>query len=233
MLKLSGEALRGQEDASTIWDFASILRICQDLQRIYAEGIGICIVVGGGNICRGTTLSKIGIERVRSDQMGMLATVMNSIAIQSVFDSLNVESRLQSALSISQCAEQYVIKRGLRHLEKKRVLIFSGGTGNPFFTTDTGAVLRALEMKCDVMIKGTGVDGIYCSDPRKNPNAVLYKELNYDQAIEEKLGIADSTAMTMARDGGLPLLVCNIHKPKILSEIVFGLSKEYSVVKCA
>ena len=192
LLKLSGEALLGERNHGV--DPKRILAYSKEIKEIVDAGIELAIVIGGGNIFRGVSGASNGIDRVQADYMGMLATVINGLALQSSLEELNVQTRLQTAVKIEAVAEQYIKRKAVRHLEKKRVVIFSAGTGNPFFTTDSAAVLRAIEINADAILKGTRVDGIYNIDPEKNKDAVKFKKLTYDEAINKKLKIMDSTA---------------------------------------
>ena len=193
LLKLSGEALLGERNHGV--DPKRILAYSKEIKEIVDAGIELAIVIGGGNIFRGVSGASNGIDRVQADYMGMLATVINGLALQSSLEELNVQTRLQTAVKIEAVAEPYIKRKAVRHLEKKRVVIFSAGTGNPFFTTDSAAVLRAIEINADAILKGTRVDGIYNIDPEKNKDAVKFKKLSYDEAINKKLKIMDSTAM--------------------------------------
>lgn len=223
MIKLSGEALG--DSMHHIFNKERVSQICSNIAEVYRMGLDVSVVVGGGNICRGTTISQIGIERTRADQMGMLATVINSIALQSQFESMNIECRICSAVAMPSFCEQYIISKGRRHLEKNRLLILSAGTGNPFFTTDTGAVLRAIELRCDLMLKGTNSDGIYPEDPKKNSKAEKYSCISYDHAIVNNLAFMDATAITIAKEQKLPIALFNISKNGLLKEIIDGSEK--------
>ena len=194
LLKLSGEALLGERNHGV--DPKRILAYSKEIKEIVDAGVELAIVIGGGNIFRGVSGASNGIDRVQADYMGMLATVINGLALQSSLEELNVQTRLQTAVKIEAVAEPYIKRKAVRHLEKKRVVIFSAGTGNPFFTTDSAAVLRAIEINADAILKGTRVDGIYNIDPEKNKDAVKFKKLTYDEAINKKLKIMDSTAFT-------------------------------------
>jgi len=220
LLKLSGEALLGERSHGV--DPQRILTYSKEIKEIVDVGIEIAIVIGGGNIFRGVSGASNGIDRVQADYMGMLATVINGLALQSSLEELNVQTRLQTAVKIEAVAEPYIKRKAVRHLEKKRVVIFSAGTGNPFFTTDSAAVLRAIEINADVILKGTRVDGIYNIDPEKNKDAVKFKKLTYDEAIDKKLKIMDSTAFTLSQENNLPIIVFNMNKPGNLKKIVEG-----------
>ena len=220
LLKLSGEALLGERTHGV--DPKRILAYSKEIKEIVDAGIELAIVIGGGNIFRGVSGSSNGIDRVQADYMGMLATVINGLALQSSLEELNVQTRLQTAVKIEAVAEPYIKRKAVRHLEKKRVVIFSAGTGNPFFTTDSAAVLRAIEINADAILKGTRVDGIYNIDPEKNKDAVKFKKLTYDEAINKKLKIMDSTAFTLSQENNLPIIVFNMNKPGNLKKIIEG-----------
>ena len=220
LLKLSGEALLGQRNHGV--DPKRILAYSKEIKEIVDAGIELAIVIGGGNIFRGVSGASNGIDRVQADYMGMLATVINGLALQSSLEELNVQTRLQTAVKIEAVAEPYIKRKAVRHLEKKRVVIFSAGTGNPFFTTDSAAVLRAIEINADAILKGTRVDGIYNIDPEKNKDAVKFKKLTYDEAINKKLKIMDSTAFTLSQENNLPIIVFNMNKPGNLKKIIEG-----------
>jgi len=220
LLKLSGEALLGERSHGV--DPQRILAYSKEIKEIVDVGIELAIVIGGGNIFRGVSGASNGIDRVQADYMGMLATVINGLALQSSLEELNVQTRLQTAVKIEAVAEPYIKRKAVRHLEKKRVVIFSAGTGNPFFTTDSAAVLRAIEINADVILKGTRVDGIYNIDPEKNKHAVKFKKLTYDEAIDKKLKIMDSTAFTLSQENNLPIIVFNMNKPGNLKKIIEG-----------
>ena len=220
LLKLSGEALLGERNHGV--DPKRILAYSKEIKEIVDAGIELAIVIGGGNIFRGVSGASNGIDRVQADYMGMLATVINGLALQSSLEELNVQTRLQTAVKIEAVAEPYIKRKAVRHLEKKRVVIFSAGTGNPFFTTDSAAVLRAIEINADAILKGTRVDGIYNIDPEKNKDAVKFKKLTYDEAINKKLKIMDSTAFTLSQENNLPIIVFNMNKPGNLSSIIKG-----------
>tara|TARA_B100000945_G_scaffold133902_1_gene106932 strand:- start:2392 stop:3096 length:705 start_codon:yes stop_codon:yes gene_type:complete len=220
LLKLSGEALLGERTHGV--DPKRILAYSKEIKEIVDAGIELAIVIGGGNIFRGVSGASYGIDRVQADYMGMLATVINGLALQSSLEELNVQTRLQTAVKIEAVAEPYIKRKAVRHLEKKRVVIFSAGTGNPFFTTDSAAVLRAIEINADAILKGTRVDGIYNIDPEKNKDAVKFKKLTYDEAINKKLKIMDSTAFTLSQENNLPIIVFNMNKPGNLKKIIEG-----------
>ena len=220
LLKLSGEALMG--DKSHGIDPDRIQLYCKEISSLVKTGVEIAIVIGGGNIFRGVSTASKGIDRVQADYMGMLATVINGLALQSSLEGMGIQTRLQTALKMEAIAEPYIKRRAVRHLEKKRVVIFSAGTGNPFFTTDSAAVLRAIEINADVILKGTRVDGIYNLDPEKNKNAVKFDKISFDEAITKNLKIMDSTAFTLSKENNLPIIVFNMNKPGNLNKITEG-----------
>ena len=220
LLKLSGEALMG--DNSHGIDPERIQLYCKEISSLVKTGVEIAIVIGGGNIFRGVSAASKGIDRVQADYMGMLATVINGLALQSSLEGMGIQTRLQTALKMEAIAESYIKRRAVRHLEKKRVVIFSAGTGNPFFTTDSAAVLRAIEINADVILKGTRVDGIYNLDPEKNKNAVKFDKISFDEAITKNLKIMDSTAFTLSKENNLPIIVFNMNKPGNLNKITEG-----------
>ena len=220
LLKLSGEALVGSEaygiDPEVLERFAGEIR---DLAGI---GVQVALVIGGGNIFRGAGLAAKGMDRVTGDQMGMLATVMNGLAMQDALERMGVAARVMSALKINQVCEDYIRRRAMRHLDKGRVVIFAAGTGNPFFTTDSAAGLRAIEVGADLLIKATKVDGIYSADPMIDPGATFYPRISYDRALREGLQVMDTTAIVLCRDHGMPLRVMNINEPGALSRLIRG-----------
>jgi len=195
---------------------------CKEISSLVKTGVEIAVVIGGGNIFRGVSAASKGIDRVQADYMGMLATVINGLALQSSLEGMGIQTRLQTALKMEAIAEPYIKRRAVRHLEKKRVIIFSAGTGNPFFTTDSAAVLRAIEINADVILKGTRVDGIYNLDPEKNKNAVKFDKISFDEAITKNLKIMDSTAFTLSKENNLPIIVFNMNKPGNLNKITEG-----------
>ena len=208
LLKLSGEALMGDFDYGI--DPKVINRIAAEISQVKDLGIQIALVIGGGNIFRGAGLSESGMDRVTGDHMGMLATVINSLALQDALESIDVDARVMSALQIHEVCEDYIRRRAIRHLEKNRIIILAAGTGNPFFTTDTAASLRAVEIGADVLLKATMVDGVYDSDPKKDKNATIFEKISYDQVLNKKLNIMDATAIVVCRDNNLPLRVFNL-----------------------
>ena len=220
LLKLSGEALMGECDYGI--DPQVLHRLATEILNLQSMGVEIGLVIGGGNIFRGAGLAEGGMDRVTGDHMGMLATVMNALAMQDAIERQGGEVRVMSGLSIHQVCEDYVRRRAVRHLEKKRVVIFAAGTGSPYFTTDTAGSLRAIESCCDVLIKATKVDGVYDCDPMKNPHACRFDTLTYDEAINRQLGVMDATALVMCRDNNLPLIVADINLPGLLQSLVMG-----------
>lgn len=220
VLKLSGESLMGEKSFGI--DSEVVEKIAVEIQKVAKLGIEIGLVVGGGNIYRGLSARKQGIDRVTGDQMGMLATVINSLAIQNSLEKKGILTRVQTAIRMEEIAEPFILRRALRHLEKKRVVIFSAGTGSPYFTTDTAAALRAIEIKADVIIKGTRVDGVYDSDPEKNDRAKMYKELSYLDVLEQDLRVMDLTAITLCQENNLPIKVYNMNRKDNLLRLVKG-----------
>jgi uridylate kinase len=219
-VKLSGEALLGSADYGI--DPAMLKRIAGEIQEIVQMGTQVAVVVGGGNIFRGAGLARAGMDRVTADHMGMLATVMNAVAMQDALESSGMQSRVMSAIRINQVCEDYIRRRAIRHLEKGRVVIFAAGTGNPFFTTDTAASLRAIEINADVLLKATKVDGVYSDDPVRNPSAQRYTQLTFDKVLQDRLNVMDATAIVMCRDNRLPLRVFNLNNPGDLTRIARG-----------
>ena len=220
LLKISGEALMGERDYGL--DKGVVTRIAADVQDVAALGIEVCLVIGGGNIFRGVSAAAGGMDRAQGDYIGMLATVMNALAMQSALERLGVPTRVLSAIPMSSVCEPYIRRRAERHMEKGRVVIFAAGTGNPFFTTDTAAALRAAEMKCDALLKGTQVDGVYTADPRKNAAAERYEELTYLDVLSQDLAVMDAAAISLARENNLPILVFNIHAPGSFAQVMRG-----------
>ena len=220
LVKLSGEALMGEADYGI--DPSMLKRIALEIQELQALGVQVAVVIGGGNIFRGAGLARAGMDRVTGDHMGMLATVMNSLAMQDALESVGAHARVMSAIRINEVCEDYIRRRAIRHLEKGRVVLFAAGTGNPFFTTDTAASLRAIEIGADLLVKGTKVNGIYSADPKKDPAAVRYPTLTYDRVLDERLEVMDATAIVMCRDNRLPLQVFNLYNAGDLLRIVRG-----------
>ena len=220
LVKLTGEALLGQGDYGV--DPLVLKRIAGELHEIVQMQVQLAVVIGGGNIFRGAGLARAGMDRVAADHMGMLATVMNALAMQDGLESLGMQSRVMSAIRINEVCEDYIRRRAMRHLEKGRVAIFAAGTGNPFFTTDTAAALRAIEINADVLLKATKVNGVFSDDPLRNPQALRYAQLTYDKVLTDRLNVMDATAIVMCRDNRLPLRVFNLNNPGDLTRIVRG-----------
>jgi len=220
LLKLSGEALLGSQQYGI--DPPVIRRVAAEITEVIGLGVQVGLVIGGGNIFRGAGLAEAGMDRITADHMGMLATVINALALQDALERQGAVARVLSALQIHQVCEDYIRRRAVRHLEKGRVAIFAAGTGNPFFTTDTAASLRAIEIGADVLIKATKVDGVYSADPFKDPSAVRYGALSFDQVLSDNLRVMDATAIVMCRDNNLPLVVFNLNSPGALVRIVKG-----------
>jgi len=220
LLKVSGEALLGAEDYGI--DPIVLKRVAGEIRDVIARGIQVAVVIGGGNIFRGAGLARTGMDRVTADHMGMLATVMNGLALQDALESLGIFARVMSAVRVQQVCEDYIRRRAVRHLEKGRCVIFAAGTGNPFFTTDTAASLRAIEIGADLLLKATKVNGIYDDDPVRNPRAQRYRTLSFDKVLDDRLGVMDATAIVMCRDNGLPLRVFNLMNEGDLMRIVDG-----------
>jgi uridylate kinase len=220
LLKISGEALMG--DRGFGLDPDVVARVARDVRSVRDTGAEVCLVIGGGNIFRGISSAAAGIERATADYMGMLATVMNSLAMQSALEAVGVHTRVQSAIPMSSVCEPYIRRRAVRHMEKGRVVIFAAGTGNPFFTTDTAAALRASEMGCDLLLKGTKVDGVYDSDPVKSPAALRYERLAYREVLSNDLQVMDASAISLARENKIPIAVFSIHTEGAFAEVVEG-----------
>jgi uridylate kinase len=220
LLKISGEALMGEREYGM--DPEMVAQIAADVAKVRSLGIDVCLVVGGGNIFRGVSAASRGMERASADYMGMLATVINALALQNALENIGCDTRVQSAIPMATVAEPYIRRRAVRHMEKGRVVIFAAGTGNPFFTTDTAAALRASEMGCDVLLKGTKVDGVYDADPAKHPEAKRYDRLSYMRVLTEDLGVMDHAAISLARENAIPILVFSIYKPGAFAEVLSG-----------
>jgi len=220
LLKLSGEALMGNGEYGL--EPSTVTRIAQDIKDVYDMGVEVCIVIGGGNIFRGLEGASQGMDRSTADYMGMLATVINSLAMQNALEQMGVQTRVLSAIPMSSVSEPYIRRRAIRHLEKGRVVIFGGGTGNPFFTTDTAAALRASEMNCDGLLKGTKVDGIYTDDPAKVPDATKYENLTYLEVLSKDIRVMDASAISLARENNIPVIVFSINKPGEFARVVSG-----------
>ena len=227
LLKISGEALMGELKGGL--HPPTVTKIAYEIKKVHEQGIEVCLVIGGGNIFRGLQGSAQGMERTTADYMGMLATVMNSLAMQSELEKLNVHTRVISAIPMDQICEPYIRRRAVRHLEKNRVCIFAAGTGNPYFTTDTAATLRAIEMKCQAIFKATKVDGIYDKDPVLNPEAKYLEKITYDTALQENLKVMDASAIALARDNSIPIIVFSLFETDDFLSIVDGRGRFSSV----
>ena len=223
LLKISGESLMG--DSSFGLDVSTAKNIANEIKNVYDQKIQICLIIGGGNIFRGIQVAAEGIDRSTSDYMGMLATVMNALSMQSILESLNVPTRVQSAINMSQIAEPYIRRKAIRHLEKNRIVIFAAGTGNPFFSTDTAASLRASEMNCSVIIKATKVDGIFDKDPKEFNDAKFYDKITYSEVLNKDLRVMDATAISLAKDSGIPILITNINRKKSIIDAINNIGK--------
>ena len=210
LLKLSGEALAGEKE--TGFDFDVIQRLAGEVKDIVEMGASVGLVIGGGNMVRGTQLSKMGMDRVAADYMGMLGTVINALAVQDVLEKTGLDTRVMSAIGMKEVAEPFIRRRALRHFEKKRVVIFAAGTGNPYFSTDTAAALRAIQIQADVIIKATSVDGVYSADPKIDPQATRFKTISYRDVMSKELGVMDQTAITLCKENKVPIIVLNIHR---------------------
>ena len=220
LLKISGEALAGDKGQGL--DYGVVEALAEELKLVHALGVNLCLVVGGGNIIRGAVASRQGLDRVSADYMGMLATVINALAVQDVLEKVGVDTRVMTAIRMESLAEPYIRRRAIRHLEKGRLLIFAGGTGNPFFSTDTAGVLRALEIEAEVILKATNVDGIYTSDPRKNPDAEFIPELSFQEAIVKNYAVMDANAFGLCKANNLPIIVFNMNRPGAISRVLQG-----------
>ena len=220
LLKLSGEALAG--DKGFGFDFGTVGRLADEVKRVSDMGVAVGLVVGGGNIVRGSQLAKMGMDRVGSDYKGMLGTVINALALQDVLERKGVVTRVMTAIRMEEVAEPYIRRRALRHFEKGRTVIFAAGTGNPYFSTDTAAVLRAIQMKAEVIIKATSVDGVYSADPKTDPAARFYETISYRDVMLQELRVMDQTAITLCAENKLPLIVLNIHKNGAVASAVSG-----------
>jgi uridylate kinase len=219
-LKLSGEALMGKREYGL--DNDTVSRIALDIRDVAAMGAQVCLVIGGGNIFRGVQAAAGGMDRAQADYMGMLATVMNALAMQNALEKRGVPTRVQSAIPMASVCEPYIRRRAERHMEKGRVVVFAAGTGNPFFTTDTGAALRACELSCDAVMKATQVDGIYTADPKKDPKAIRFERLTHDDAIRLNLQVMDTAAFALARDNGIPIVVFSVNEPGAIRAALLG-----------
>ncbi len=223
LIKVSGEALMGDKGYGQ--DLTTIQRIANDIKQVASMGVEVCVVVGGGNIFRGISGAAAGMERSSADYMGMLATILNALAIQNILEQMDVETRVLSAIEMQQVCEPYIRRRAIRHMERGRVVIFAGGIGNPYFTTDTTAALRASEMSCDAMLKATQVDGVYDSDPKKNPDAKRYDTLTYHDVLARDLKVMDAAAISLARENQIPILVFSIQEQGNFAACVQGTGK--------
>lgn len=220
LLKLSGEALAGERGFG--FDFETVSRLADEVKSVSDAGASVGLVIGGGNIVRGSVLSKMGMDRVAADYMGMLGTVINALAVQDVLERKGIDTRVMTAIRMEELAEPYIRRRALRHLEKGLTVIFAAGTGNPYFSTDTAAVLRAIQIKANLIIKATSVDGVYSADPKRDPNAKLYEQISFRDVMLEDLKVIDQTAITLCRENSLPLIVLNIHRPGAIAAAVRG-----------
>jgi len=220
LLKLSGEALAGEKGAG--FDFDTIDRLADEIIEVVRMGATVGMVIGGGNIVRGSQLAQMGMDRVSADYMGMLGTVINALAVQDVLERRGVDTRVMTAIRMEELAEPYIRRRALRHFEKGRTVIFAAGTGNPYFSTDTAAALRAIQIKANVIIKATSVEGVYSADPKKDPTATFYPEVSYRDVMLEDLKVMDQTAVTLCRENSLPLIVLNIHRPGAIANAIRG-----------
>tara|TARA_Y100001970_G_scaffold185679_1_gene225856 strand:+ start:62 stop:769 length:708 start_codon:yes stop_codon:yes gene_type:complete len=223
LLKISGESLMGESNYGL--DISTAKFISKEIKKIYKKNYQICLIIGGGNIYRGIKGAAEGIDRSTSDYMGMLATIMNALSMQSILETAKVPTRVQSAISMSQIAEPYIRRKAIRHLEKKRIVIFAAGTGNPFFSTDTAAALRASEMNCSMIIKATKVDGLYDKDPVKFKDAKFYKKISYTEVLSNDLKVMDSTAISLAKESKIPILITNINKENSVLNAINGIGK--------
>jgi uridylate kinase len=228
LLKVSGEALMGSRDYGL--DVATLKQIAGDIGDVVRLGVEVCLVIGGGNIFRGVSGASAGMDRAQADGMGMLATVMNALAMQNALENIGVTTRVQSAIPMASLCEPFIRRRAIRHMEKGRVVIFAAGTGNPFFTTDTAAALRAAEMQCNALLKGTQVDGVYSADPRKNPKAERYVTLTYLDMLARDLAVMDAAAISLARENKLPIVVFNIGEPGAFTAVMKGEGRFTTVV---
>jgi len=220
LLKLSGESLSGSQSFGISKD--KVLEYCREIESLVNTGVQVALVIGGGNIFRGTDVNSQVIERVQGDQMGMLATVINGLALQSALEKINIKTRLMSAVKIDEIAEPFIRRRAIRHLEKGRVVIFVAGTGRPYFTTDTAAVLRAVEINAEVIVKGTRVDGVFAEDPEKNPYAKKFNKISFDEVYDNKLSVMDMTAFTLCKENKLPIIIFDINKSGNLLKLANG-----------
>ena len=229
LLKLSGEALMGPGEFGI--DMPTCLKFAEEIATARASGAEICVVIGGGNIFRGLAGAATGMDRSQADSMGMLATVMNALAMQGALEQIDVDTRVQSAIRMESICEPFIRRRAIRHMEKGRVVIFAAGTGNPFFTTDTGAALRAAEMGCDALLKGTQVDGVYTADPKTDPTATRYDSLPYQKVLAEDLKVMDASAVSLMRDSNIPIVVFSLHQQGALQNVLHGRGTFTTITK--
>lgn len=227
LLKISGEGLMGSRDYGL--DTTIVGRIAQDIKDVVQQGIQVCLVIGGGNIFRGVKGAAEGMDRTSADYMGMLATVMNALAVQNALEQIGVSTRVQSAIPMSAVCEPYIRRRAVRHMEKGRVVIFAAGTGNPFFTTDTAAALRAIEVNCDALLKATQVDGVYSADPKSDPQATRYEALSYTEVLTKDLRVMDASAIALARENRMPVVVFNMHGQGAFGQVMRGEGR-YTII---
>jgi uridylate kinase len=220
LIKLSGESLAGERGFGI--DFGVVDRLSDELKAVHALGAGLGLVIGGGNIIRGTTASRQGMDRVSADYMGMLATVINALALQDILERKGVETRVMTAIRMEELAEPYIRRRAQRHLEKGRIVLFAGGTGNPYFSTDTAAALRALEIEAQVIIKATGVDGVYTADPKRDPGAQFIPEISFQEVLVRGLAVMDANAFGLCKENGLPIVVMNVNQPGAIARVLAG-----------
>jgi uridylate kinase len=220
LLKVSGEGLMGPREYGL--DTETVQRLAREIKAVVHSGVQVCLVIGGGNIFRGVSGAAQGMDRTSADYMGMLATVMNALAVQNALEKMDVTTRVQSAIPMSAVCEPYIRRRAVRHMEKSRVVIFAAGTGNPFFTTDTAAALRAIEVNCDALLKATQVDGVYTADPKKDSTAVRYDRLSYTEVLAKDLRVMDASAIALARENRMPVIVFNMHEEGALAAVLRG-----------
>ncbi len=220
LVKLSGEALAGERGIG--FDFTTITKYAKEIKRVSDTGAQVGLVIGGGNIVRGSQLSKMGMDRVSADYMGMLGTVINAMAFQDILEREGLDTRVMTAIRMEELAESFIRRRAIRHLEKQRAVIFAGGTGNPYFSTDTAAVLRGIQINADLIIKATNVDGVYTADPKKDPSAKKYAHISYKEVMHGELGVMDQTAITLCKENALPLIVLNINQPGAIIKAIRG-----------
>lgn len=228
MLKISGEALMGEKPFGQ--DLDTVRRICGEIKKVNALGVQVCLVIGGGNIFRGISAANHGMERASADYMGMLATVINALCVQNMLESMGVDTRVLSAITMTSVCEPYIRRRAVRHLERGRVIICAAGTGNPFFTTDTAAALRSIELGCNALLKGTQVDGVYTADPKKDPTATRYDTLSYTDVLAKNLKVMDASAIALARDNNMPIMVLSIKKEGGFADAIQGKGT-YTIIK--